>query len=184
MSEPSLPDKVLAVSRALDDAGVPHAFGGAIALAYYAEPRATIDLDVNVFVDVDGLGTVSAALTPLGVEPPDAKATTRHGQVRTWWGRNPVDLFFAYNAFHDRMAEWVALVPFGDDRIRVLAAEHLLVCKAVFDRAKDWIDIDQMLVGVPDLDADEVRQWLARLVGEGDSRWSRADEALRTQLGR
>jgi len=47
----SLPDKILAVDRAFER--VPHAFGGAISLAYHAEPRATIDIDVNVFVPVD-----------------------------------------------------------------------------------------------------------------------------------
>jgi hypothetical protein len=46
----SLPEKVVAIDRALDD--VPHAFGGALALAYYAEPRATVDIDLNVFVPV------------------------------------------------------------------------------------------------------------------------------------
>ena len=33
MSTPSLPEKVVAIDRAL--AEVPHAFGGALALAYY-----------------------------------------------------------------------------------------------------------------------------------------------------
>ena len=184
MRESTLPEKVLAVHGALEDGGLPHAFGGAIALAYYAEPRATVDVDVNVFVGVDQVDSVTAALVPLGVDPPDARMVERDGQVRTWWGRNPVDLFFAYDAFHHRMAEWVGVVPFGEERIPILASEHLLVCKAVFDRAKDWIDIEQMLVGVPDLDTGEVREWLARLVGEDDARWQRTDRALREHLGR
>jgi hypothetical protein len=82
------------------------------------------------------------------------------------------------------MREWAAVVPFGDTQIRILAPEHLLVCKAVFKRAKDWIDIDQILVGVPDLDAAEVRTWLERLVGAGDERWRRVDAALCDLLGR
>jgi len=48
---PSLPEKVVAIDSALT--GLPHAFGGALALAYYAEPRATVDIDVNVFGDGD-----------------------------------------------------------------------------------------------------------------------------------
>ena len=40
---PNLPGKILATHDAL--AEVDHAFGGAIALAYYAEPRATVDID-------------------------------------------------------------------------------------------------------------------------------------------
>ena len=37
---------------ALDDARIPHAFGGALALAWCTQrARGTIDIDVNVFVD-------------------------------------------------------------------------------------------------------------------------------------
>ncbi|MBI1843131.1 MAG: hypothetical protein HYR89_00725, partial [Actinobacteria bacterium] len=59
-----LPRKVLALTCALD--GVPHAFGGALALAYYAEPRATIDIDLNVFVHGDRFMDVAKQLAPLG----------------------------------------------------------------------------------------------------------------------
>ena len=48
-----LDEKILAVERALARADVPHAFGGALALAYYATPRATVDIDLNVFVPAD-----------------------------------------------------------------------------------------------------------------------------------
>jgi hypothetical protein len=44
----SLPEKIVAIDEAL--AEIPHAFGGALALAYYAEPRATVDIDINVFI--------------------------------------------------------------------------------------------------------------------------------------
>lgn len=48
MTEPGLADKLVAVHRSLDRAAVPHAFGGALALAYCtAEPRATMDLDAD-----------------------------------------------------------------------------------------------------------------------------------------
>lgn len=43
-------------------------FGGALALAYYAEPRMTVDVDVNVFVPPREHATVMGALLPLGVE--------------------------------------------------------------------------------------------------------------------
>ncbi len=47
----TLVEKVVALSDALTTAGVPHAFGGAIALAYCTEdPRGTRDVDVNAFV--------------------------------------------------------------------------------------------------------------------------------------
>ena len=45
-------------------------FGGALALAYYAEPRGTLDVDVNVFVPLDRTGPVLALLdASLGFVP-------------------------------------------------------------------------------------------------------------------
>jgi hypothetical protein len=200
VKEPSLPDKVVAIDRALDAAGVPHAFGGAIALAYYAEPRATVDVDVNVFVGSDHVDTVRAALAPLGVAflptddlpthdlPTDDKRTdetrvARDGQIRWWWGRTPVDVFFSYDAVHDAMREAVRDVPFGEDRIPVLGPEHLMVCKVVFDRDKDWLDITQVLTAVPDLAIGEVRRWLTHLLPGGDERRRHFDELAGQILG-
>ena len=136
-----------------------------------------------MFVAVEEHPAVIAALRPLGVTG-DTTDLERDGQVRLHWGNNPVDLFFSYDPFHDRMRDWASVVPFGDARLPILAPEHLLICKAVFKRAKDWIDIDQILVGVPDLDGAEVRSWLERLVGTRDARWQRVDTALRELLGR
>ena len=184
MSEPAFADKVVALHGALDRARIPHAIGGALALAYYGEPRATVDVDINVFVGVDRHHEVLAALAPLGVTGGRPELIERDGHDRLWWGRNPVDLFFSYDPFHERMREWTVVVPFGDTEVPVLAAEHLLLCKATFDRAKDWIDIDQIMVGVPDLDAVEVRAWLERLVGVQDNRYQRVDATLRELLGR
>ena len=42
-----LDEKLIAIQRAFVDAGIPHAFGGANALAYYATPRATAGIDIN-----------------------------------------------------------------------------------------------------------------------------------------
>ena len=52
----------------------------------------------------------------------------------------------------------------------MLGPEHLLVAKVVFNRAKDWLDIEQMLLMVPALDLDEVHRWLEHLLGQGDGR--------------
>lgn len=167
MSEPSLPDKLIAIDGALDTAAVPHAFGGAIALAYYAEPRATIDIDVNVFCGVDDYAEVAKALSGLGVDAiTDVDKLSLSGQCRLLWGRSPVDIFFSYDRLHDEMKRDVRRVPFADTSIPILSPDHLLVCKAIFDRTKDWIDIEQMLVVADDLHVDVVDRWLVDILGE------------------
>ena len=184
--EPSLADKIGALGVALGASGVPFAFGGALALAYYAEPRATIDVDVNVFVAPDAVDRVSEALGSLGIRTSkaDRRLVLRDGQVRLHWGVTPVDLFFAYDAFHFHAAQRVRRVPFGADTILILAPEDLLVCKVVFNRRKDWIDIEQMLLLTAGaLDLDDVRRWVVALVGATDDRVDRFERAVREVLG-
>jgi hypothetical protein len=177
-----LSDKVVAIDRALAAAKVPHAIGGAIALAYYAEPRVTVDVDVNVFVPTDRWPDVRKALASLGVDvEADDSALVRDGQVRLWWDRNPVDLFFSYDPFHDEMESAIRRVPFGDARIPIIAPEHLAICKAILDRPKDWLDIEAMLVVTDPLDLDAIRSWLTRMVGSDDERLAKLD-ALAARL--
>lgn len=179
---PSLPEKVIAIHRALDAARVPHAIGGALALAYYAEPRTTVDVDINVFVPTERWPQVRDALAPLGVDvSAEEDALVRDGQVRLWWDRNPVDLFFSYDRFHDEMRRGARRVPFGEETLSILAPEHLAVCKAMFDRPKDWLDIEQILVATHPLDLAEIESWLERMVGRADPRMARLEE-IRSRL--
>jgi hypothetical protein len=180
LSEPSLPEKIEAIHTALRERRIVHAFGGALALAYYAEPRATDDVDVNVFLAPAEFDRLTGVLVPLGVAigGDDERAATRDGQCRLWWGRNPVDVFLAYDELHDAMGARVRMVPFGDRRIPILAPEHLLVCKAIFNRPKDWLDIEQMLMCVDDLDLSEALGQLERVTGRGDTRLSRLRELI------
>jgi hypothetical protein len=178
-SEPSLPAKVVAIHRALGTSRVPHAIGGALALAYYAEPRATADVDVNVFVPTDRWPQVRDALAALGVAggaapPPDA--LERDGQARLWWGRNAVDLFFSYDEFHEEMRRGVRKVPFGEATLPILSPEHLAICKAMFDRSKDWLDIEQILVATDPIDLAEIERWLRRMAGQSDPRIAKLAE--------
>ncbi len=183
MATASLSEKVLLLEAGLGQRRIPHAFGGAIALAYYATPRATIDIDVNVFVPVERADAVLSLLAALGAEPlaPGERARLeRHEQARVYWGATPVDLFFSYDPLHDSCLERRRLVPFGDgDAIHVLSAEDLLVFKALFDRDKDRRDIEELVYAMAgELDAVYARRWLGRIVGEDDPRYRQLDEAL------
>lgn len=180
MSEPSLPEKVVAIHERLARMKVAHAFGGALALAYYAEPRATVDVDLNLFVTPSSYPDIERGLAEIGVgDGVEPAIVERDGQCRLRWGHTPVDLFFAYDALHDAMRGAVRNMPFGETRIPVLAPEHLLTCKAIFNRPKDWLDIEQMFVCVEELDTDEVRAWLERIVGPDDPRAERFDCLLK-----
>jgi hypothetical protein len=169
VAELSLVDKVVRLVQALERAAVPFAVGGALAFAYYGEPRATIDIDLNLFVAPSGYEHIIDVLEPLGVAPTaDATVVQRNGQVRLWWGRTPLDLFFSYDPVHEAMRDGIGQVPFSTITMPILGPEHLLVAKVVGNRAKDWIDVAQMLVAVPALDLDELHRWLDRLIGSDE----------------
>jgi hypothetical protein len=174
----TLAQRLLALHRAFDAAGLPHAFGGAIALAFWTlEPRTTRDLDVNVFVPAADAPRVLAAL-PAGVDRPDgaAEQLARDGQKRLWWEDTPVDLFLDYAPIHRDAAEHARRVPFEGVDIPVLGPVELAVFKAMFDRTKDWADIEALLEAGT-VRRLEIEQALAAMVGADDPRVARLGEA-------
>ena len=183
MPAPSLAEKVLLIEEAFRTRRIPHAFGGALALAYYATPRATIDIDVNVFVGVERADEVLGALEALGAAPlraAERAALRRHEQVRIHWDATPVDLFFSYDALHESCLARRRRVPFGEgDTLHVLSAEDLLIFKALFDREKDWRDLEELVYAQAGaLDAEYAMEWLGRIVGSEDPRFERLHALL------
>ncbi len=167
----SLPAMVIALDAALERARIPRTIGGAIALAYYGEPRMTVDIDVNVFVGAERWPEVAAALAPLGVDVAiDAAAPSRDGQVRLAWDDRFVDVFFSRDLLHEAMPAAARRVPFAGTTIPIIAPEHLVVRKATLDRAKDWLDVEAILVATEPLDVAEIETLLERLVGTRDPR--------------
>ena len=177
----TLTGKIVAIEAALHRAGIPHAFGGALALAFHVgEPRATRDIDVNVFVPSARVHEVFAALpSEVAWDADDEQEIAERGQVRLFWGENPVDVFFSTHPFHDEAAARVIEVPFAGVALPVLGATELAVFKAFFDRTKDWADIEAML-DAETIDVHRALGWLVDLLGTDDPRVAR----LRGLLGR
>jgi hypothetical protein len=164
-----LAERLLAVHDALTGGRLPHAFGGAIALAYCTEePRGTRDLDVNVFVEPARAHEVLDAL-PEAVTwtAADVTGAERDGKVRVWWDDTPIDLFLDVHSFHRHAAGGVRLVPFEGTSIPVLGCTALGVLKALFNRTKDWADIEEM-VQMNSVDIPEAVAWLEGMVGRAD----------------
>lgn len=173
----SFVEKIELVDEALTAAAVPHAFGGALALAYHVEsPRATADIDVNISLPVNRATEVLGAL-PADVSwtRADVVAIERDGQVRVLWDRTPLDLFFPQDSLHEVVASRVLRVPFRTRTISIISATDLAIFKALFDRPKDWVDIAEM-VAYGNVDLDDAQGWLIRLVGRRDRRVLRLAE--------
>jgi len=167
-----LADKIVELHLKLDTADLTHAFGGAIALAYCTgEPRATIDIDVNVFVGTDHIDDLAAALEPeIVLAGPDAERLVRDGQTRLWWDTTPVDVFLSNHPFHDEAETRVRTVPFaGVADLPVLDCADLAVFKAFFARPKDVLDVATM-AAANTVDVDHLRAQVAHLMGSHEER--------------
>ena len=164
-----LVDRLFAIHDALTAASLPHAFGGAIALAYCVEePRGTRDLDVNIFIDASRAESTLASLpSDVRVRKKDIAQVKRDGQARLWWGETPIDVFLNNVPLHDAVASSIVWVPLEGREIPVLDCASLVVFKAFFDRTKDWADIEAISIATPE-DVEEAADTIADLVSEDD----------------
>ena len=134
---------------------------------------------MNVFVPAEDAGRALRALPdPVARPPSTEEVIARDGQVRLWWDETPVDLFFDYDPVHEHAARHRRTVPFAGTRIPVLGPVELAVFKVMFDRTRDWADVEAMLTAGT-LDVDAVRDTLATMLPAGDDRFARLDEAVR-----
>ena len=180
----TLPQRLLELHRALAKRRVPHAFGGAIALAYWTlDPRGTNDIDLNIFVAPQDSQRGLRALPEAVAQPEDtAAAIARDGQVRLWWDEVPIDLFFSYLPIHADAARHRLTVRFADGRIPILGPIELAAFKVRFDRTRDWADIEAM-IAAETLDLDALDSGLRSLLEPNDPRFARLREAERRAEG-
>lgn len=161
---------------------LPHAFGGAIALAFYTEPRGTADIDVNVFLPNDQGQRV---LHILDDTMPAEEAENHLLHIAKWFGANvpyhgtEVDLFFSFADLHDKVAERIRYVEYRGVSIPILSPEDLLIFKVMYGgnperQDRDWPDIAGMIRNqAGKLDHSYIYEWLNRLLDEDDPRFER-----------
>jgi hypothetical protein len=172
MSE--LIEKLFGVHDALAGASLPHAFGGAIALAYCVEePRGTRDLDVNIFCDSSDAARVLGALPDsVVVTEADIAAVEKDGQKRLFWDGVPIDVFLNNVPLHEVVADAVVWVPLEGRQVPILDCASLAIFKSLFDRTKDWADLEAIAVATPE-DIATATRVVGELVGEDDPAYKR-----------
>lgn len=182
MSE--LVEKLYAIHDSLTAAGIAHAFGGAIALAYCTEePRGTRDLDVNIFVDASKAAPTLAHMPDgVTVTEEDVADVERDGQKRLDWEGTPIDVFMNNLPLHRAVAAKVVWVPLADRQIPVLDCASLAIFKAFFDRTKDWADMEAIAQATP-ADIEVAAATIAELVGPGDPVVKRLESLIPIDAG-
>lgn len=154
----------------LDRLEIAHAFGGALALAYYAEPRGTMDIDVNVFVGFSSAGDVVSSMGELNLHAD--KHSSEWLPVAGVRLSRPsdnaiVDLFFSIDeTIYAEVRKRARRFPFADHpEIPFLSPEDLVMFKMSFNRDKDWVDIHHLLEHTPNLDINYIERQIISLRG-------------------
>lgn len=164
----------------LDEADVDYAFGGAIALAFAGEPRATIDVDITLFVDPPEPVACVNVLHQIGCafrRPAALESLGEHGYCRVDFAGMPLDVFlptipFLAEARHRRIR-----VRLSGQPCSVYDPASLVVLKMMFYRKKDLADVQQILrVQGPALDRVWVREQLVSIFGRHDPRITAWDD--------
>ncbi len=187
-AQPLLPVQLIQVHETLASHGIPHAFGGAIALAFYGIPRGTRDLDINIALPpaehhrvLDAL----ASLFPIADRERAERELTRFTQAHLRWDETGIDIFMADIPFHDAIAERSHEVEYEGVRLPIISAEDLVVLKAAFNRTKDWADIENIFqVQNGRLDGAYMRRWLAEFYLPPDDLPRQRVEGFIRQYGR
>jgi hypothetical protein len=176
----SLVEVVTSLIDHLEASKVPYAFGGAIALSAWSEPRATTDVDLNLWVQDDELPGAVAILQRAGVSVDLAEAqrgARERGMFAAPHGSYRVDVFVPSVPFYDEALTRRLRVTLADRETWVLSPESLAVFKMLFFRPKDLVDLARLLeVQRPPVDAAFVRGWLVDMVGTDDPRIAKWDE--------
>lgn len=166
--------------EALEAAGLDCAVGGAIALGFWSPPRATLDVDLNIFVAAEEAKRALAPLLSLGAtgEAEEMAARLERGEAgMLHLDGVRLDIFLPSIPFYDEARQRVKRVSLMGRELPVLSAETLAVFKLLFFRNKDLVDLERMAEFLgEDLDVAWVREQVVAMMGEDDERvraWDR-----------
>ena len=184
MPEPlgNLVDTIASLVDHLERAGIDYAIGGAVSYSAWAEPRATRDIDLNIWVTPDRLDEAFDVLAAVGVRL-DRAAARKDAEERGMFvghsGDYRVDVFVPSVPFYAEALRRRRRVRLARRDTWVLSPETLAVFKMLFYRPKDLVDVQRLLeVQGSAMDRNFVRQSLIDMLGEDDERIGSWDEVV------
>ncbi|MBN2494347.1 MAG: hypothetical protein JXR96_07155 [Deltaproteobacteria bacterium] len=170
------------IADALEEAAVPYALGGALALGVWGFPRATNDVDLNVFVPLEDLSGVLDVLERAGCaldRQAALRSASERGDFRTRVEGMRIDVFVPCIDLYESARKRIRQAPLEGRPACFLSPEDLAVFKLLFFRTKDILDVERLAAFLgAELDRAYVRRWLVDIVGEGDERIERWDRIL------
>lgn len=175
--EPTVVEVAKGVVDCLEADGIAYAIGGAIACGYWAPPRATVDVDITLFVEeeqwANALGTLQKA--GCSIDEHQAMASLRErGDFRTSVSGYRIDVYVPSFDFYDSARQRLVRRPLAGRPVWILSAEDLVVFKMLYFRGKDIEDVRRiLLLQERNFNREYVASWLAKLIGQDDERMKR-----------
>jgi predicted nucleotidyltransferase len=170
------------LAAALEARGQEYALGGAIALAFWGEPRGTLDVDVTLFLAPDKPSECLWLLQDVECELTfsESLASLReHGFCRVKYHGLRLDVFLPIVDFYTAAQARRRRVQLAGQPAMIWDAESLIVFKLMFFRRKDVADVEVILrVQRGRLDLDWVRHQLVEIYGTRDPRVSQWEELV------
>jgi predicted nucleotidyltransferase len=140
-----------ALARSIDElnaASIPYMLIGGLALSAWGLPRATLDIDLTLWVPSDDLdrvcGTLCSRYEPRVADPRKFVDKSRVLPVTTNTGVR-IDFLFAVFPFEKEMVERAVLRQLGDVTVRVATLEDLILLKLPSSRTRDQDDVRLIL---------------------------------------
>jgi hypothetical protein len=172
----------LEVSTYLSSHNCDYAFGGALALGYWAAPRGTIDVDVTLYISPDDPSECVGLLRDAGCDFQriDVMVSLQeHGFCRVTYHGFQLDVFLPTIAFYEHARLRRRRVSLEGQPVMIWDPETLCVFKMMFFRRKDVADVEQILrVQGNKLDRQWVVDRVVEMYGARDPRVTRWRELV------
>ncbi len=169
MAERSLPDAFIAALQSLAGwltaSQIPHTTIGGVAVSLIANPRATQDIDVLIWLEEAGWETLLTDGNTYGFEARinDVLEFAKKSRVlllRHSDSAVSVDISCGALPFEREIIERSNTLDIGGHQLRVPTPEDLIITKAVAHRPKDLADIESILSITPSPDLERIRYWV------------------------
>lgn len=143
-----LESALLEVTSVLDELGVPYMLIGGLAVSLWGEPRATLDIDLSLWVEPGEFESVIAALSArIHPQPQDPLAFARQTRVLPVVSSEGVRADLVFGALPLEMEAIHRACPkqVGGKTVRVASLEDLILMKLISEPEKDTGDAQRLL---------------------------------------
>ena len=154
------------MTAAFEDARVPAAVVGGVAVSLLGRPRFTRDIDALVDLDETRWPDLVEAARRAGIVPRIEDALEFASRSRVLLLRHvpsqvDIDVILAGLPFERSAVAAAQLRSVGDLMVRLPRVEDLMIMKAVAQRPQDLLDLAGLIAAHPEADLAMVRQWVA-----------------------